>query len=187
LGFTGPRQEAEDIKARLAQFLRDDLKLELNQDKTLITHERSGAARFLGYEITVQHADHKTTHGHRSVNGKVALRVPRDVITAKSAPFMKLGKPELRPELLNHPDHEIIGRYGAQWRGYLRYYLLGDPVPVYDEGRPRCRSDLRCLTSDPQCLTCPLAGYLLTGVDSTFDADRIARPHAGGQHHQREA
>jgi group II intron reverse transcriptase/maturase len=128
LGFTGPRQEAEDIKARLAQFLRDDLKLELNQDKTLITHGRTGAARFLGYEITVQHADHKTTRGHRSANGKVALRVPRDVITTKSAPFIKLGKPELRPELLNHPDHEIIGRYGAQWRGYLQYYLLAQDV-----------------------------------------------------------
>lgn len=27
--------------------------------------------------------------------------VPRDVITAKSAPFMRLGKPERRPDLLN--------------------------------------------------------------------------------------
>jgi hypothetical protein len=38
LGFTGPKAEAEEIKSRLAQFLRDDLKLELSQDKTLITH-----------------------------------------------------------------------------------------------------------------------------------------------------
>jgi group II intron reverse transcriptase/maturase len=44
LGFTGPKAEAEQIKTRLAQFLRDDLKLELNQDKTLITHARTGAA-----------------------------------------------------------------------------------------------------------------------------------------------
>jgi group II intron reverse transcriptase/maturase len=123
LGFIGPRQEAEQIKARLATFLRDDLKLELNQAKTLITHGRTGAARFLGYEINVQHADHKTTNGRRSVNGKVALRVPRDVIKSKSAAFMRLGKPERRPDLLNYPDHEIIGRYGAQWRGYLQYYL----------------------------------------------------------------
>ena len=51
------------------QFLRDDLKLELSEEKTLITHARTGAARFLGYEITVQHADHKITSGQRSVNG----------------------------------------------------------------------------------------------------------------------
>jgi len=55
LGFIGPKAEAEEIKQRLATFLRDDLKLELSQDKTLITHARTGAARFLGYEITVRH------------------------------------------------------------------------------------------------------------------------------------
>ncbi len=42
LGFAGPKAEAEQIKQRLAQFLRDDLKLELNPDKTLITHARTG-------------------------------------------------------------------------------------------------------------------------------------------------
>lgn len=34
LGFTGPRTEAEEIKQRLAAFLRDDLKLELSRDVT---------------------------------------------------------------------------------------------------------------------------------------------------------
>ena len=58
LGFTGPKAEAEEIKRRLGQFLCDDLKLELSAAKTLITHGRTTAARFLGYEIIVQHADH---------------------------------------------------------------------------------------------------------------------------------
>src|SRR5690348_7346208 len=107
LGFTGPKAEAEEIKARLAAFLRDDLKLELSQAKTLITHARTGAARFLGYEITVQHADHKITRGRRAANGSIALRVPKDVIKAKSAPYMKLGKPEVRPHLVNDDDHAI--------------------------------------------------------------------------------
>ena len=57
LGFIGPKAEAEDIKDQLARFLRDDLALELNPDKTLITHARTRAARFLGYEITVQHCN----------------------------------------------------------------------------------------------------------------------------------
>jgi hypothetical protein len=38
LGFIGPKAEAEEIKARLAAFLRETLGLELNQAKTLITH-----------------------------------------------------------------------------------------------------------------------------------------------------
>jgi group II intron reverse transcriptase/maturase len=53
LGFTGPKAEAEEIKARIAKFLRETLGLELNATKTLITHARSQRARFLGYDITV--------------------------------------------------------------------------------------------------------------------------------------
>jgi len=85
LGFTGPKAEAEEIKARLAAFLHDDLKLELNQEKTLITHARSGAARFLGYEITVQHSRDRP-----QVNGCIRLRVPPAVIKAKCAPYPSL-------------------------------------------------------------------------------------------------
>jgi hypothetical protein len=48
-GFTGPKAEAEQIKAGLAAFLRETLALELNAGKTLITHARTGAARFPGY------------------------------------------------------------------------------------------------------------------------------------------
>ncbi len=81
----------------LARFLHDDLRLELNQDKTLITHARSGAARFLGYEITVQHADSKLTKGQRAVNGVVALRVPLDVIKAKCAPTCSAASPRTAP------------------------------------------------------------------------------------------
>jgi hypothetical protein len=128
LGFVGPKAEAEEIKVRLAQFLRDDLKLELSQDKTLITHAATGAARFLGYEITVQRDDRKVTRGRRATNGVIGLRVPRDVIKAKCAPYMKLGKPEVRPHLVNHDDHTIVSTYGAEYRGLVNYYLLAGDV-----------------------------------------------------------
>jgi group II intron reverse transcriptase/maturase len=128
LGFTGPKAEAEEIKTRLAEFLRDELKLELSQEKTLITHARTGAARFLSYEITVQHADHKVTGTRRSINGTVGLRVPRDVITAKCAPYLKLGKPERRNQMVNEDDHTIVRTYGAQYRGLVDYYLLAGDI-----------------------------------------------------------
>jgi len=123
LGFTGPKAEAEKIKQRLAAFLRDELKLELSQDKTLITHARTKAARFLGYEITVLHNDRKVTRGKRSANGTVSLRVPASVIKAKQAPYLARGKPERRPHLLNEDDYTIVGTYGAEWRGIVQYYL----------------------------------------------------------------
>ena len=128
LGFIGPKAEAEEIKARLAAFLRDDLALELSEDKTLITHARTGAARYLGYEITTQHADHKITRGQRSVNGTVMLRVPQPVIKAKCAPYLKRGKPERRPHLMNLDNHLLISTYGAEYRGFVQYYLLAGDV-----------------------------------------------------------
>lgn len=128
LGFAGPKAEAEDIKQRLAEFLRDELKLELSQDKTLITHARTGAARFLGYEITIQHNDTKKTGRYRHVNGQVALRVPREVIKAKSAPYLRRGKPAKQPALNNGSDHTIVATFGAIYRGVVQYYLLAGDV-----------------------------------------------------------
>lgn len=128
LGFTGPKVEAEDIKQRLAEFLRDELKLELSQDKTLITHARTGAARFLGYEITIQHNDTKKTGRYRRVNGQVALRVPREVIKTKSAPYLCRGKPAKQPALNNGSDHTIVATFGAIYRGVVQYYLLAGDV-----------------------------------------------------------
>ncbi|WP_170318839.1 reverse transcriptase/maturase family protein [Allorhizocola rhizosphaerae] len=128
LGFVGPKAEAEQIKQRLAQFLRDELKLELSEDKTLITHGRTSAATFLGYEITVQHNQHKLTDGRRSVNGAIGLRVPRAVIKAKCASYMQRGRPARRSRLVNLDDHVIISSYGAEYRGIVQYYLLAGDV-----------------------------------------------------------
>jgi group II intron reverse transcriptase/maturase len=128
LGFTGPKAEAEEIKQRLAQFVRDDLKLELSETKTLITHARTSAARFLGYEITTQHANHVITGGRRVANGGIRLRVPRDVIKTKCSRYMQRGRPERRPGLMNEQDHTIISRFGAEYRGVVQYYLLASDV-----------------------------------------------------------
>ena len=128
LGFIGPKAEAEQIKAELAVFLRETLALELNQSKTLITHARTRAARFLGYEITVQHCDTKLTNGCRSANGGIALRVPLDVIRAKCAPCRRRGKPWHRPTLQNLPDYDIVRIYGAEYRGIVNYYRLAQDV-----------------------------------------------------------
>jgi len=128
LGFTGPKAEAEEIKARLAAFLRDDLKLELSREKTLITHGRTNPARFLGYEITVQHNDRQIFGGFRAANGNIALRVPLEVIKAKCAPYLTHGKPEHRPQRAGDDDHTIVAAYGAEYRGIVQYYLLAADV-----------------------------------------------------------
>jgi group II intron reverse transcriptase/maturase len=124
LGFTGPKADAEEIRARLAEFLRETLGLELNQQKTLITHARSQRARFLGYDITVQHSGTKISNGRRSANGKIALNVPPDVIRVQCARYRNHGKPWHRSRLQNLDDYDIIRVYGAEYRGVVNYYLL---------------------------------------------------------------
>jgi group II intron reverse transcriptase/maturase len=128
LGFTGPKAEAEEIKERLARFLRETLGLELNAAKTLITHARSQRARFLGYDITVQHSDTQRTGGRRTANGHIALRVPPDVIKAQCARYRQRGKPWHRTRLQNLDDYDIVRIYGAEYRGVVSYYLLAQDV-----------------------------------------------------------
>jgi len=128
LGFTGPKAEAEEIKAGLARFLRETLGLELNQQKTLITHARSKPARFLGYHVRIQHCSTKLANGRRSVNGKIALRVPPDVIKAQCARYRQQGKPWHRSRLQNLDDYDIVRTYGAEYRGVVNYYLLAQDV-----------------------------------------------------------
>jgi group II intron reverse transcriptase/maturase len=128
LGFTGPKAEAEEIKQRLGQFLHDELRLELSDQKTLITHARTSAARFLNYEITVRQNDQAITNGQRSSNGTVRLRVPAKVIKAKGAHYMKRGQPARRTQVMNMDDYTIVSIYGAEYRGIVQYYLLASDV-----------------------------------------------------------
>jgi group II intron reverse transcriptase/maturase len=125
LGFIGPRSEAEEIKERLGQFLREELKLQLSETKTLITHARSKAARFLGYEIhTLQDDEQRDRRNRRCINGSIGLRVPRDVLKEKCQRYMRHGKAIHRPELLQESDFTIIASYQAEYRGVVEYYRL---------------------------------------------------------------
>jgi group II intron reverse transcriptase/maturase len=129
LAFTGPKSEAEEIKRQLSDFLREELKLSLSEEKTLITHARDSAAKFLGYEITTMHNDTKqsrTKKGYkrRSINGKVGLRVPRAVLMEKCNRYRQRGKPMHRGGLLNESDYTIIATYQLEYHGIVNYYRL---------------------------------------------------------------
>ena len=128
LGFAGPRHEAEQIKSKIQAFLREELRLELSESKTLITHATSQAPRFLGYEIKAQHADTKITRGRRAVNGAIGLFVPKDVIRQRCALYLREGNPAQRGALLHDDDFTIVAKYQAEYRGLVQYYLLAQDV-----------------------------------------------------------
>ena len=125
LGFSGPRSEAVQIKAKLKEFLNDNLKLELNESKTLITHARSQPARFLGYEVQAQYSNDQLDHrGHRVINGVIGLRVPQKTINEYCKEYMKRGKPIHITMWSLETDFSIIARYGSRLRGITQYFKL---------------------------------------------------------------
>lgn len=125
IGFSGSRQEAEEIKREIGNYLRENLKLELSESKTLITHPRTEAARFLGYDIVVLNNNQKLDRrGHRSINGQIGLKVPPDVIKSKCARFLLHGKPIHRAELIHDSVFSIVAHYQYEFRGIVEYYRL---------------------------------------------------------------
>ena len=43
-------------------------------------------------------------------------------------PFLKLGEPERRNQMVNEDDHTIVRTYGAEYRVLVEYYLLAGDV-----------------------------------------------------------
>ncbi len=128
LGFIGPLAEAREIKEQLKRYLAETLKLALSEEKTLITHAQTETAKFLGYEIHIQHEDAKHTEGRRSVNGSAGLLVPAKFVEEKSALYTRNGKPIHRTELINEDDFSIISMYQSEYRGYVQYYTLAQNI-----------------------------------------------------------
>ena len=129
LGFAGTKAEAEQVKNELAAFLRNDLKLDLSTEKTLITHARTHKARFLGYNIWTRQADTWHTKGGRSLNGSIALGVPPEAVNARCRSYLRRqSKPLIRNDLIRTSDYNIVAAFGAEYRGYVQYYQLAGNI-----------------------------------------------------------
>lgn len=124
LGYVGTHHEAEEIKRQIGAFLQSELHLELSDEKTLITHGRTEAAKFLGYEIVVLQNDCKHTANRRSVNGAIGLKVPRDVIEEKCRPYRQHGQPIHRVERIHDTEFTLLYQYQQVYRGIVQYYQL---------------------------------------------------------------
>jgi group II intron reverse transcriptase/maturase len=128
LGFIGPKAEAETIKAAIGTFLREKLQLEMSVEKTLITHARTEQARFLGYSVSVYHADDKLTRRAqtstkvRSINGGIRLGLPANLIHEASKAYQRDGKVVSEARLLAWSDAQIIDTYQQRYRGLVEYY-----------------------------------------------------------------
>ncbi|EKI9267490.1 TPA: hypothetical protein QBF93_004271 [Escherichia coli O22:H16] len=180
LGFSGPRHEAKEIKWAIRQFLHDTLKLDMSTEKTLITHARTEAARFLGYEVVTLDAITKQDHrGQRCINGAVRLKIPVEVIRQQCQKYMRNGKPSHRPERLYNDDYSIVAQYQAEYRGFVQYYLMGfNAHRLWNVHRVMRKSLLGTLANKHRTTVSRIVRSLRTEVtvgDKTINALQIVR------------
>lgn len=95
----------------------------------MVTHARSQAAKFLGYEITTlqsnsKHYRDKNGRKNRRINGNIGLRVPPTVVQEKCKRYLQKNRPMHRAELLNESDYTIVATYQLEYRGIVNYYRM---------------------------------------------------------------
>ncbi len=135
IGMNGSREDCQWVKGQLAKFIRGNLKMELSEEKTLITHSNQ-YARFLGYDVRVRR-DSKVKNGgaygctKRTLMNTTELNVPlmdkiHKFIFDNGVAIQKNGEllPTHRPSLLDLTDFEIVSVYNAELRGICNYYSL---------------------------------------------------------------
>lgn len=141
ISVIGSKSECETIKADITQFMREQLKLELSDEKTLITHAQD-KAKFLGYEIFIRKSDavkrNKDGVLKRDFNGAVLLTLNSAVIQKKLTEYNALEVRNIdgkdiwwsKPRRYMTPmkPEDILAQYNAEIRGLYNYYSLAANV-----------------------------------------------------------
>jgi group II intron reverse transcriptase/maturase len=144
VGVIGSKEDSERIKRDIKIFLQDKLKLELSEDKTLITHANK-SAKFLGYEIHISKSSSatkriKTGVLSRAYGKKVILILPTETMRRKLFDYgvlqmkqfrnIEKWKPQRRIKLIDNDDLEILDTYNAEIRGFHNYYSIAHNSPA---------------------------------------------------------
>ncbi|MEK6511184.1 reverse transcriptase domain-containing protein [Myroides odoratimimus] len=139
IGVIGSKEDSKRIKEDIKSFLESELKLELSDEKTLITHSEK-KAKFLGYEIFVNKSNlaRRDSLGRlsRVYNKKVQLRISMETIKKKLLQLeileikchngKEIWKPRERGRLINNDDLEILKIYNYQIQGFHNYYAIAN-------------------------------------------------------------
>jgi len=146
IGVIGSKEDAEKIKSDMKAFLETKLKLELSDEKTLITSGKD-KARFLSYDITVckNMSTQKTKRGQsRSYYDKIKLYIPKDKWVGKLLQYEvlkiinKQGEREIwmplqRDEYIYLKPNEMVLKYNESIRGLYNYYRIANNASVLNK------------------------------------------------------
>ena len=141
IGIIGSKAECTKIKADIAKFMAEKLRLELSEEKTLITNAQDNA-KFLGYEIFVRNCNyrHKDSKGimRRFGKGSVMLHVNMDTAKNKLLEYgavrmsqerkKTVWKPKPRSYMIGNKVENIVAQYNTEIRGFYNYYAIANNI-----------------------------------------------------------
>jgi len=133
VGVNGPRSIAEKIKQEIAHFLKHELHLDLNVEKTKILYLKKEIGSFLGYQLRidsmVKYTKIRNKAGvnftRRSTGHFVKLDAPIQLLIARLAVRGFCdgeGKPLSKRAWTILEDREIVRMYNQLLTGLLTYY-----------------------------------------------------------------
>lgn len=141
VGVIGSKAECVQIKANIAQFMSEQLHLELSDEKTLITHAQA-PAKFLGYEVYVRKSQ-ALRHNRNGVlrrpfNGRIVLNVSNETVKKKLLDYNAISvgqangkevwKPKTRSYMIGMKPEDILAQYNAEIRGFYNYYSIANNI-----------------------------------------------------------
>ena len=137
VGVIGPLSFAEEIKSKIARFLAEKLKLELNSEKTLITKVGVDPVYFLNFKI--QATSHENWEGYavkgvkgvqqRKGGGDIKVYAPMENIMKKLASLHLVSEAYsgiAYGKWVHFTDYEIIAKYKEMLLGLYEYYHIVD-------------------------------------------------------------
>jgi hypothetical protein len=140
IGIIGPKALAQQVTEEMAILLEEELKLELNWEKTHIYYLPSEPAPFLGYlfkaatprfrrrNLRTKGSPHNVVQTVKTTTGNIKLLVPLRKVSQKLKRYMRNGQPARVGGMVNQPVDHLIGHYDALLRGWYNYYQLAENV-----------------------------------------------------------
>jgi len=137
VGIIGTKKEAEEILEGVRNFLQEELKLELSEEKSSVKNARADGTRFLSYDIrksnnlsnvTVKRGGKK--HKQKLSGVAIIFEVPKEKVNKFAS---KYGTLEPMKSLhvvprIDDADAEILLAFNQEFRGFAQYYAMAHDV-----------------------------------------------------------